>query len=92
MSVVYATLVVDRKKGQLMRKDNNIEWVVSLRLEDGTWIRGIQKAWYGHPAMDFFAKKLGVSYKAANAEKKSNFDYFLSQGHRYPLTEEELAR
>ena len=91
MSVVYATLVVDRKKGQLMI-DRNIEWVVSIRLEDGTWLRGIQKAWYGHPAIDFFAKKLGVSYKAANAEKKVHFDHFLAQGVRNPLTEEELAR
>lgn len=72
--------------------DRNIEWVVSLRLEDGTWIRGIQKAWYGHPAIDFFAKKMNVSYKAANAEKKTNFDRFLADGVRTELTEEELAR
>ena len=71
MSVVYATLVVDRKKGQLMI-DRNIEWVVSIRLEDGTWLRGIQKAWYGHPAMDFFAKKNGVSFVSSMAVKPSN--------------------
>jgi hypothetical protein len=72
--------------------DKNIEWVVSLKLEDGTWVRGIQKAWYGHPAMDFFAKKLGVKYVAANAEKMFHFERFLADGFRYPLTPEELAR
>lgn len=73
-------------------KDNNIEWVVTLILEDGTTVRGIQKAWYGHPAMDFFAKKMGLNYKAANAEKKFHFDRFLAEGFRKPLTEEELSR
>lgn len=72
--------------------DRNIEWVVNLIQEDGTVIRGIQKAWYGHPAIDFFAKKMGVNYKAANAEKKFHFDNFLAQGFRNPLTEEELNR
>ena len=72
--------------------DRNIEWVVNLIQEDGTIVRGVQKAWYGHPAIDFFAKKTGVKYKAANAEKKMHFDRFLAEGLRYPLTEEELSR
>lgn len=65
--------------------DNNIDWVVSLTLEDGTILRGIQKAWYGNPAIDFFAKKMGVPYKAGWAEKKSHFDKFLADGLRSPL-------
>lgn len=73
-------------------KDQNIKWVVTLVMEDGTTMRGIQKAWYGHPAMSFFAKRLGVSYKAANAEKLDSFEHFLSTGVRRPLTAEELAR
>jgi hypothetical protein len=76
-----------------MNKNNgNIEWVVSLKLEDGTRIRGVQLAWYGHPAMSFFAKRLGVKYVSAWAEKKVHFDRFLEDGFRKPLTEEELAR
>lgn len=69
-----------------------IEWVVTLKLEDGSTVRGVQIAWYGHPAMDFFAKKLGLSSKSAWAEKKSHFDRFLEDGLRFPLTEEELNR
>lgn len=72
-------------------KDNNIEWVVTLVMEDGTTLRGVQKAWYGHPAMDFFAKRKGVSYKSAMAEKKIHFDRFLADGFRNPLTADELA-
>lgn len=72
--------------------DQNIEFVVTLNLEDGTSIRGIQKAWYGHPAIAFFAKKLGVKYKSANAEKMFHFERFLEDGLRSPLTPEELAR
>ena len=71
--------------------DRNIEWVVNLIQEDGTIVRGVQKAWYGHPAIEFFAKRKGISYKAANAEKKYHFDRFLAEGLRKPLTEEELA-
>ena len=75
-----------------MNKNNgNIEWVVSLKLEDGTRIRGVQLAWYGHPAMDFFRKRKGINkFKAAFAEKKVHFDHFLSEGLRNPLTEAEL--
>jgi hypothetical protein len=65
---------------------NGIEWFVSILLEDGTRIRGIQVARYGHPAIDFFAKKNGVTkYKSAMAEKKEHFDRFLEQGLRKPL-------
>jgi hypothetical protein len=69
-------------------KEQGIEWVVSLTQEDGTVIRGIQKAWYGHPAIDFFAKKHGVKYKTASSEKKMHFDRFLAEGLRKPLEEE----
>jgi hypothetical protein len=68
-----------------------IEWVVSLVMEDGSVVRGVQVAWYGHPAIDFFAKRKGLTYKAASAEKKFHFDNFLTNGLRKPLTEEELA-
>ena len=64
---------------------NGIEWVVNGTTADGTVYRGVQVAMYGHPAMDFFAKKHGVKFVRANAEKKSNFDYFLAQGLRKPL-------
>lgn len=64
----------------------NIEFVVTVNLHNGEKIRGIQEAWYGHPAIDFFIKKMGItSYKSAFAEKKKNFDYFLAQGYRTPL-------
>lgn len=66
--------------------DKNIEFVVTITTHDGITFRGIQKAWYGHPAIDFFAKKLGItSYKTANAEKKIHFDRFLAEGLRTPL-------
>lgn len=71
--------------------NGNIEWVVTLVMEDGTRVRGVQSAWYGHPAMDFFAKRKGITYKSASAEKKMHFDRFLAEGLRYPLTEEELS-
>ena len=74
-----------------MSNKNGIEWVVNLIAEDGTITRGVQVAWYGHPAMDFFAKKLGVVFVSANAEKKMHFDRFLEQGLRKPLTQDELA-
>lgn len=66
--------------------DKNIEFVVTITAHDGTIYRGIQKAWYGNPAIDFFAKKLGLtSYKSGWAEKKHHFDHFLAQGLRTPL-------
>jgi hypothetical protein len=64
---------------------NGIEWVVVGRTADGTVYRGVQVAWYGHPAMDFFAKKNGVRFVSATAEKKVHFDHFLEQGLRKPL-------
>ena len=70
---------------------NGIEWVVTLVTEDKTVIRGVQVAWYGHPAMDFFAKANGVVFVSATAEKKTHFDNFLAQGLRKPLTADELA-
>lgn len=75
-----------------MTNKNGIEWVVNLILEDGSVYRGVQVAWYGHPAIDFFAKNNGIKYKAANAEKMVHFERFLADGFRKPLTEEELAR
>ena len=70
---------------------SNIEWIVTLLLEDGTRVRGVQKAMFGHPAIEFFAKAKGLKYTAGNAEKKTNFDNFLAKGLRQPLTVEELA-
>ncbi len=68
-----------------------IEWVVTGKTEDGTVYRGIQVAWYGHPAIDFFAKRKGVKFVSSWAEKKFHFDNFLEKGLRQPLTEEELG-
>lgn len=65
--------------------NKGIEWVVSLHLEDGSVVRGIQVAWYGNPAIEFFAKDRGLKYTAGFAEKKKNFDNFLAQGLRKPL-------
>ena len=62
-----------------------IEWVVSGKTEDGTVYRGVQVAKYGHPAMDFFAKKNGVKFVSAMCEKKTHFDRFLEEGKRKPL-------
>jgi hypothetical protein len=71
--------------------DQNIQWVVSGVTADGVRYRGVQKAWYGHPAMDFFQKRTGIKFVACSAEKMSNFEHFLSKGLRNPLTAEELA-
>ena len=62
-----------------------IEWVVSGKTEDGTVYRGVQVAKYGHPAIDFFAKKNGVKFVSAMCEKKTHFDRFLEEGKRKPL-------
>lgn len=67
------------------KNKNGIEWVVSLTLHDGTSLRGVQTAWYGHSAIDFFAKNNDVKFKTASSEKKTHFDNFLSQGLRTPL-------
>lgn len=62
-----------------------IEWVVSGKTAAGVVYRGIQVARYGHPAIDFFARKNGVRFVSATAEKKTHFDRFLEEGHRRPL-------
>lgn len=67
------------------KKTYGIEWVVSGKTADGTVYRGVQVAMYGHPAIDFFAKKNGVKFVSAMCEKKVHFDYFLEQGLRKPL-------
>jgi hypothetical protein len=67
------------------KKMNGIEWVVSGKTEDGTVYRGVQVAMYGHPAIDFFAKKNGVKFVSAMCEKKIHFDRFLAEGKRKPL-------
>lgn len=64
---------------------NGIEWVVTGRDAEGNLYRGVQVARFGHPAIDFFAKKNGVVFVSANAEKKMHFDRFLAQGDRKPL-------
>lgn len=68
-----------------------IEWVVSLTLEDGTRMRGTQKAMYGHSAINFFAKNNNVEFKSASCEKKATFDVFLAKGLRTPLDGESPA-
>lgn len=70
---------------------NGIEWVVTLVTEDKQIVRGVQVAMYGHPAIDFFAKRKGIKAVASSAEKKAHFDNFLEKGLRKPLTEEELS-
>lgn len=62
-----------------------IEWVVSGKTADGMVYRGVQVAMYGHPAIDFFAKKHGVKFVSAMSEKKVHFDRFLAEGLRKPL-------
>ena len=64
---------------------NGIEWVVSGVTAEGVRYRGVQVAKYGHPAIDFFAKKNGVRFVSAMAEKKVHFDNFLAKGQRKPL-------
>jgi hypothetical protein len=73
------------------KNKNGIEWVVSMTLHDGTQIRGVQVAWYGHAAIDFFAKKHNVKFKGASSEKKTHFDNFLAQGLRKPLEDNQAA-
>ena len=68
-----------------------IEWVVTGKTADGTVYRGVQVAWYGHPAMKFFAERNGVTFVASWAEKMTTFERFLAQGLREPLTEDELV-
>jgi hypothetical protein len=63
----------------------NIEFVVSGITADGVRYRGIQKAWYAHPAIDFFAKANGVRFVSASAEKLDTFNHFLAKGLRSPL-------
>lgn len=72
-------------RNRMNKKTAGIEWVVSGRTADGTLYRGVQVAMYGHPAMDFFAKKNGVKFVSAVAEKKVHFDRFLAEGLRKPL-------
>lgn len=64
---------------------NGIEWVVYGKTAEGVVYRGIQVAYYGHPAMRFFAQKNGVKFVVASAEKKTHFDRFLAEGLRKPL-------
>jgi hypothetical protein len=64
------------------------EWVVSYTLEDGSKVRGVQRAMYGHAAIDFYAKDNNLKYTSASSESKVNFDMFLSRGLRTPLEED----
>ena len=38
---------------------NGIEWVINGTTAEGVKYRGVQVAMYGHPAIDFFAKRIG---------------------------------
>lgn len=73
------------------RTPQGIEWVVTLKLEDGSTIRGVQTARFGHAAIDFFAKDRGVKIKFGSCEKKTTFDMFLEKGLRTPLEEEKSS-
>lgn len=70
---------------------NGIEWVVTMVAKNGEVVRGVQTAYYGHPAIKFFAERKGIDYKGASAEKMTNFERFLAKGLREPLTEDELS-
>ena len=72
-------------RNEMNKKTYGIEWVVSGKTADGTVYRGVQVAMYGHPAIDFFAKKNGVRFVSAMCEKKEHFDNFLAKGLRKPL-------
>ena len=63
----------------------NQKFVVALTLENGEVIRGIESAWYAHTAMRFFAKRMGVTYKVAQAETLESYNLFLAKGLRKPL-------
>ena len=54
------------------KNKNGYAWFVSGVDKDGNRHSGIQYAWLGHPAMDFFAKKNGIEFKAVSAIKPSN--------------------
>ena len=54
------------------KNKNGYAWFVSGITKEGERVSGIQYAWLGHPAMDFFAKRMGVSFKAVSAVKPSN--------------------
>jgi hypothetical protein len=88
MSVLSGKVIVVRKDKQMSK---GIEWVVTGKTEDGTVYRGVQVAWYGHPAMKFFAERKGVTFVFSTAEKKFHFDNFLEKGLREPLTDDELS-
>jgi hypothetical protein len=72
-------------RNEMNKKTYGIEWVVSGVTAEGVRYRGVQVAKYGHPAIDFFAKKNGVRFVSALCEKKEHFDRFLEQGLRKPL-------
>jgi len=61
------------------------EWVISYVLEDGSRVRGIQTAMYGHSAIDFYAKDHNLKFTFASCETKEKFDMFLERGLREPL-------
>ncbi len=79
------TVSMNKEMRNEMNKVSGIEWVINGKTEDGTWYRGVQVARYGHPAIDFFAKKNGVKFVSAMCEKKIHFDRFLAEGKRKPL-------
>lgn len=54
------------------KNKNGYAWFVSGIDKDGNRHSGIQYAWLGHPAMDFFAKRMGVVFTASSAVKPSN--------------------
>jgi hypothetical protein len=51
---------------------NGYAWFVSGVDKDGNKYSGIQYAWYGNPAIDFFAKSKGVHFVAGSAVKPKN--------------------
>ena len=54
------------------KNKNGYAWFVSGITKEGEQVSGIQYAWYGHPAIDFFAKRMNVSFKAVSAIKPRN--------------------
>ena len=68
-----------------------MEFVVTVTLKNGEVVRGIQKAYYGHSAIDFFIKDNNLDSKSAHAEKKINFEKFLAKGLRQALQSSKLV-
>jgi hypothetical protein len=64
-------MLVVRKKEETMSNKN--EWRVMGTTTDGEKLSVVKKAWYGHSAIDFVAKDLGIRWKAVCAIRESEY-------------------